>query len=30
LERRLGKAKERYEEDEGLDGLKVLKMAKSM
>ena len=30
LERGLGKARERHEEDEGLDGLKGLKMGKSM
>ena len=30
LERRLGKARKRYEDDEGLDGLKGLKMARFM
>ena len=30
LERGLGKARKRYEDDEGLDGLKGLKMARFM
>ena len=30
LERGLGKARERHEEDEGLDGIKGLKMARFM